>query len=422
MATSARNRVLIGIVLATLLACDASPPSSPPAQTATARPARTLGPYPTLILPTPAPEVTASPPAPPDPAYWTAVGSLAQERRNHAAVRLHDGRVMVTGGVELVADDFDVISMALDSVEIFDPMTGAWTGGPPLARPRTGHTATTLLDGRVLVGGGFRIREGTNVADAATMAEIFDPATEAWTLVEDVPTRHGWETATLLEDGRVLVIGPASRDYPRDEAASLFDPETGDWSPVPTSTHVRLIHVAVPLLDGTVLVAGGARPRDEGEAAPELDAVIYDPATNAWIDVGPMSSPGYAMLAARLRDGRVYFEFGGEAQRFDPPTRAWSPTPGLGVRLEALVPLNNGRLLAFLDPDDTSYPIVNAFDQASGQWRALGVFMELRSMTVTPLLDGRLLVAGGSLTCDEPDECALSDTANAWILDPAGGG
>lgn len=422
MTIRAWQRLLVPIVAAMLVGCDAIAPTPTPRPLTTPTTATpTPSPYPSLRLPPRTPDPTPTPTLPtPDTRYWTAVGALAQERVDHAAALLADGRVLVSGGAELVADEFDILGVTLESVEIFDPTTRAWTTAAPLLAPREGHTATALLDGRVLLGGGYRRREGTNIADEVGTAEIFDPSTGAWQPVANVPTRHGWETATLLQDGRVLVIGHTSRDFPRDEASSLFDPVTGAWSRVPDTALIRMLHVAVPMADGTVLVAGGARPIDEGEATPERDAALYHPQSNSWTDVGPMDSPGYRMLAGRMSDGRVLAIYEHDAQVFDPPTRAWSPARSLGVRMEAIAPLANGRIAGFLDPDDTTYPIVEVYAPGTATWRALALFMRMSSMTVTPLPDGRVLIAGGDVGCPELGRCATSDTANSWLLDPDG--
>ena len=81
---------------------------------------------------------------------WVPTGNLNTPRWQHTATRLQDGKVLVVGGVANGDDPLNV----LDTSELYDPATGTWSVTGHLNRPRVGHTATLLLDGRVLVAGG----------------------------------------------------------------------------------------------------------------------------------------------------------------------------------------------------------------------------------------------------------------------------
>ena len=90
-----------------------------------------------------------------------------------------------------------------------------------ISQGRWGHTTTLLEDGRVLVVGGNKSPSGKHVT-----AEIYNPSTESWSSAGSMADKRGaGHTATRLEDGRVLVVGD------NDEAlAELYDPSTGEWS------------------------------------------------------------------------------------------------------------------------------------------------------------------------------------------------
>ncbi len=94
---------------------------------------------------------------------WTGAGHMATTRLRHTATLLHDGRVLVVGGVTTLSDR---TSRALATAEIYDPGSNTWTAAASLHSPRSDHSATLLADGRVLVVGGH------------TPTSYSDPSTE----------------------------------------------------------------------------------------------------------------------------------------------------------------------------------------------------------------------------------------------------
>ena len=131
-------------------------------------------------------------PAPPS-GTWTATGGMIDGRALHTATLLLDGRVLVAGGYGLHKD----------SAELYDPNTGAWTATGRLIEGRAEHTATLLPDGRVLVAGGI-------AEDGEPDVELYDPGTGTWTAAANMIQPRRGHTATLLADGRVLVAGGAA--------------------------------------------------------------------------------------------------------------------------------------------------------------------------------------------------------------------
>ncbi|WP_437310592.1 Kelch repeat-containing protein [Sorangium sp. So ce388] len=124
---------------------------------------------------------------------WHLKRKMSTARSGHAATQLADGRVLVAGGL-LYGD-------ILDSAEVFDPARGTWTGVGPMLTARSGHTATPLMDGRVLIAG------GDHFGGLLDSAEMFDPTSNRWIDVAPMQTVRNWHSATLLPDGRVLVAG-----------------------------------------------------------------------------------------------------------------------------------------------------------------------------------------------------------------------
>ena len=111
---------------------------------------------------------------------------------------------------------------------------GRWIVTGDLNVPHGGQTATLLQNGKVLVAGG----DATGVG-----AEMYDPATGTWTTTGSMVTARGpWKTATLLQNGKVLVAGGQNGPLPL-ASAELYDPATGMWTTTGSmnvaATHTR---------------------------------------------------------------------------------------------------------------------------------------------------------------------------------------
>jgi streptogramin lyase len=198
------------------------------------------------------------------------------------------GAVLVTGGFSLQDYATNHINA---SAELFDPATGHWRQAAPMLLSRSGHTATLLDDGRVLVAGG---QDGKTFAGSAT-AELYDPARNSWVPTKTpMTTGRYMHTATPLPDGRVLVAGGTISKNDRSSLSSseIFDPASGTWTPTTPLNNARQGHAAALLPDGRVLVAGGLAGRDQG--AMLASAEVFDPVSGAWALTGSLGVPrGY---------------------------------------------------------------------------------------------------------------------------------
>jgi N-acetylneuraminic acid mutarotase len=241
---------------------------------------------------------------------WMATGAMSQARAWHAATLLTDGRVLVVGGME--STDVGVGGYdRLASAELYDPDTGTWTATADMTKARDGHTATLLPDGWVLVAGG-------------SSAELLDPDAETWIATDDMTEPYYGHTATLLLDGTVLVAGgdapsgPGARAWPH---AGLYDWVTATWDATQKMITPRLGHTATLLPDGRVLVLGG---RVHGGAASPLlrDAELYDPDTGRWAAIGDMIDARSGHTATLLPDGRVLVLGGAGFELYDPAGQA----------------------------------------------------------------------------------------------------
>ncbi len=128
---------------------------------------------------------------------WALTGSLSTARNGHTATLLMTGKVLVGGGI---GGGF------LSSAELYDPAIGTWSNTGSLNKSRSFCTATPLPDGRVLVVGGFTNNNPPDFGITNT-AELYDPSSETWSLTGNLGDDRAWHTATLLRSGKVLVAG-----------------------------------------------------------------------------------------------------------------------------------------------------------------------------------------------------------------------
>lgn len=222
---------------------------------------------------------------------WRATEPLNTARYNHSATLLPDGRVLVVGGRS------DERPLGMVSAELFDPDTGAWLPTGSLHRPRWGHTASLLPDGRVLIAGGY------SDSGPTASTEIWEPRTASWSLSASLVIGRYFHTATTLRDGRVLVTGGSVPEMTDAATASseMFQPTTGVWTAVEPMSSARLAHGATLLRNGRVLVVGGDRVDGQELASVE----IYDPVSGAWSVAAPMHVARRQFALVQLFNGLV---------------------------------------------------------------------------------------------------------------------
>jgi len=216
---------------------------------------------------------------------------------------LSTGRVLVVGGTgrSTVASRGSQTVRPVASAEIFDPETRTWMKVGDMRMPRFEHSASLLADGRVLIVGGLGMRRGDVVPVASV--EVFDPSTQRFSRIRDMAAARTDHAAVTLEDGRVLLVG--GEDGTRALAsAEIFDPARGTWSRAAPLARSRRGHAATRLEDGSVLVTGGES--FVGGARTSLSvAERYWPERDVWGNAGTMSCRRSEPGAAVLNDGSV---------------------------------------------------------------------------------------------------------------------
>src|SRR5207247_1487243 len=164
--------------------------------------------------------------------------------------------------------------------------TGTWSLTGSNVIRRFDHTATLLADGRVLAAGGV---SAVDECTSNATAEIYDPANGRWSLTGRLPSPVGTgHIAIQLLDGRVLVAGGGDRCGTVFNTAAIFEPTTNTWAAIGNMTVAREFHSAALLQDGRVLVAGGVRG---SPLAAVPSGEIFEPATGTWTAVVDMATP-----------------------------------------------------------------------------------------------------------------------------------
>jgi hypothetical protein len=322
------------------------------------------------------------------------LSSLLEPRTNHTATLLRDGRVLVVGGFRDVRDT----TSDLASAELWDPATGTSVPAGTMAVSRAYHTATLLVDGRVLIVGGMQ-----------RLAEVWDPETLTFSPAGELPMAVLGNTATLLPDGRVLVVGgdEAALTNRMLERAQIWDPATETFSQSGRLREERAFHTATLLLDGSVLLVGGETAIASAE--------VWDPRSGSFRRAGSLRIGRWGHTATLLPDGRVLV-VGGVTARYAPESvREWTVasselrdatngTFAAGAALErartdhTATLLPDGRVLVVggIDAGTIRAPS-EVWDPATQAFIPVGRLAQVRfDHTATLLPDGRVAIIGGT--------------------------
>jgi N-acetylneuraminic acid mutarotase len=313
---------------------------------------------------------------------WAATGSLISSRYHHTATVLPNGKVLVTGGVQVYP---------YASAEVYDPASGTWSTTGTMAQPRYLHTATLLPNGKVLVTGGL---------GSTSVTEVYDPASGTWSTAGAMATPRGEHTATLLPNGKVLVAGGFNGGVSL-ATAEVYDPASGIWSAAGAMASPRSRHTAVLLPNGKVLVAGGIN------GSVLAAAEVYDPASNTWSATGSLVLSRIYHTAALLPDGKVLVAGGYNAdghhkpaEVYDSTSGTWSLTGAMAQSryLHTATRLQNGKVLIVGGGSSSGgdHSTAEVYDPAAGTWSATASMASLRRSHAAALLpNGKVLIPGG---------------------------
>ncbi|MBD0289245.1 MAG: hypothetical protein ICV79_28080, partial [Flavisolibacter sp.] len=299
------------------------------------------------------------------------------------------------------------------STEFYNPETFTFSPGPNMSTKRAGHTATLLNDGNILITGGF------NNEGFLRSAELFNAHFGKFETVSGLLSEpRAAHTATLLKDGRVVILGGVNGGLRANQLIDMYDPATKSIYKINSLITARTGHTATLLNDGRLLIAGGS---ENWRSNVLSTCELFDPVTNTVSQTASLQLIRNKHAAVRLQDGKVLIIAGSnDAERiggryrtcelFNPKTNTFQFLKDKLAHSRFKITnaadiLHNGNIIAA--GDGKYVEIYNAptqkFHTANGSVGEAWMYP-----TVTTLIDGKVLITGGYNGSMEP-------TNKAWI-------
>ncbi len=204
-------------------------------------------------------------------------------------------------------------------------------------------------------------------------------------------------TATLIEDGRVLIVGGKNASHQAIASVEVYDPANASFFPISQLRNARHSHHATLLPDQKLLITGGG-----------AGAEFLNFANGVWTSTNPTDGPAGGDSATLLSTGQVLVIGGvdsaqkGISRLYHSPTNTWARTGPLSLarRNHTAIRLADGRVLVCGGRDyatDKINATAEIYDPSSGKWTATGALISPRQRhTATLLPDGKILVCGGN--------------------------
>jgi len=348
---------------------------------------------------------------------FAATGSLGTPRFLPAVTLLPNGKVLVAGG----SNSTGPFTNAISTAELYDPATGAFTATGSMTTPRDEPQGILLPNGKVLVLGGYD-PSGNVIASA----ELYDPVAGTFTATGSMTVKRVGFAATVLPNGKVLIAGGTSNGVPSGNLASaeLYDLTTGAFTATSTMTTSRTASTAALLPNGKVLIAGG---QSSTIGVMLASAELYDPSTGAFSATGSMTKPRYGYTETLLANGKVLIAGGttngdntgtlASAELYDPASGTFALTGSLntGRFISSSAPLlPNGNVLITGGRDSMATILVSAevYNSATGTFSYAGTGMSSRHFRAT-----EVLLANGKVLIAGGDDNTAKPVSVAELYD-----
>ncbi|HSB67815.1 MAG TPA: choice-of-anchor tandem repeat GloVer-containing protein, partial [Candidatus Methylomirabilis sp.] len=379
---------------------------------------------------------------------WSAAAGMQTPRFQHTATALPDGRLLIAGGqaygnVPVYCNQYctscsrcglfstcchqyvcgqyqcgwTTSTVYHGSVELYDPSANTWSYAGGMSAARTGHAATSLPTGHVLVAG------GTNQGGDISSSEEYDPAANSWSSVGAMGAARSRLTATMAPGDRAILAGGlgAGGSVP---SADIFDCGTEQWTAAPTMTDARSNHASVMLQDGRVLVTGGYLGTNALSTAE-----LFGPPVVTSMSVSPLSPAAIVGETVQFTGRASYGDF--SMRTLDPGRLEWTPAPWMPTpRGSPMAAAIGGDLFVAGGHDGAgASPRLDAYDASTRRWVGRSPMPAADGATgryggAIGVIDNRLYVAGGWQTQSTPYSptrtLMIYDSAtNVWSVGPS---
>jgi N-acetylneuraminic acid mutarotase len=242
----------------------------------------------------------------------------------------------------------------ITTIQVYDPATDTWDSIPNATgtfTPRRGMSSV-VVGGKIYTFGGANGSGGSNGSGALNTCEVFDPVTNVWSSLPNMPTAR-WRSCAVLLNGKVYVMGGYNGGVVN--AFEIYDTLTNTWSQGDTASFGARSDFAAELINGKIYVVGG-----QGDT---VSPQVFDPESNTWST--PVTTGKYFErqgLSAAVIDGEIY-AFGGDDgglysntfDVFNPATNTWT-TPATSdtpiSRAGGCATLYNGKVYIMGGRDD----------------------------------------------------------------------
>lgn len=270
---------------------------------------------------------------------WTIKTELPAPRTGIHASTVDD-KIYVIGGSVGGAAELSGPRRAVGLVEVYDTTADRWARLADMPTPR-GFFGTAVVDGKIYCIGGSPNMHYND--PAISVVEVYDPATDRWARVADMPTPRADLTASAV-NGKIYAIG-GSRHVGVDALPIVeqYDPATDTWTRMADMLTPRL-HLTSAVVDGKIYAVGGAAPEFP---VPVAATEAYNPATDSWTRKADMPTARSVMWGVAL-NGKIYVMGGrgweaaplSTVEEYDPAVDGWAtmadmPTPRLLLAVEA---------------------------------------------------------------------------------------
>jgi Galactose oxidase, central domain len=287
-----------------------------------------------------------------------------------------EGSILIAGGYDSNA------SAVTATAELYDPATRQFYPTGEMTTARVNHTATLLKSGKVLIAGGANNNDPLRQGGITDSAELYDPVTGKFTATGSMNFERVDHAATLLPDGRVLIVGGVANNGEAVAYAEVYNPDAGTFAKVRRLTDPRVSPTTTLMENGEVLITGGEVLITQGPGN-DIASLVHDRLNTAEI---------YSSRTATFNClGGVGF-LGGLCNQSMSIRRIYH-TATLLKNGRVLIAGGDGNCLNYTGSAELYDPKVGAFVAAND------MVADRQQHTATLLNDGRVLLAGGLSAC-----------------------